>query len=133
MAKLGVFTSRTLDLAFQTKENDVAWVRLCGVQQAPQPGQVVEAEVHGVSVCLANVDGRLAALDNLCPHRQGPLGQGWLEGDAVVCPWHSWAFSTLTGEAAPPERAKVDLFPVRVEGADVLVDLGGSPVFDREG
>jgi nitrite reductase (NADH) small subunit len=80
------------------------WVRLCGVAEAPAPGEVMEAEANGVAVCLANVDGRLSALDNVCPHRQGPLGQGWLEGQGVVCPWHSWVFSTLTGEAEPPER-----------------------------
>lgn len=106
------------------EENDVEqWVRLCGAGEAPKPGEVMEAEVSGVGVCLANVDGRLSALDNWCPHRRGPLGQGWLEGEAVVCPWHSWAFSTVTGVAEPPERAKVDVFRVKVEGEDVLVNI----------
>jgi len=100
------------------------WVRLCAVGEAPAVGGVMEAEAAGVSICLANVDGTLAAVDNVCPHRQGPLGQGWLEGKAVVCPWHSWAFSTETGIAEPPERAKVDVFPVKIEGEDVLVQLG---------
>jgi nitrite reductase (NADH) small subunit len=99
------------------------WVRLCGIGEAPKPGSVMEAEVDGVGVCLANVDGRLAALDNWCPHRRGPLGQGWLEGEAVVCPWHSWALSTTTGVAEPPERASVDIFPIKVEGDDILVNL----------
>ena len=99
------------------------WVRLCGVGEAPRVGSVMEAEVKGVAVCLANVEGRLCALDNVCPHRQGPLGQGWVEGEAVVCPWHSWAFNVETGVAEPPERARVDIFPVKVEGEDVLVNL----------
>lgn len=99
------------------------WVRLCAVGEAPAPGDVKEAEAEGVAICLANVDGRLAALDNWCPHRRGPLGQGWLEGNAVVCPWHAWAFDTTTGIAEPPERSRVDVLPVRVEGDDVLVDL----------
>lgn len=99
------------------------WVRLCAAQEAPKPGEVMEAEAAGVTVCLANVDGRLAAVDNVCPHRQGPLGGGWLEGEAVVCPWHSWAFSTTTGQAEPPEHASVAVFPVKVEGADLLVNL----------
>ncbi len=99
------------------------WVRLCAAQEAPKSGEVMEAEANGVAICLANVDGRLAALDNICPHRQGPLGGGWLEGEAVVCPWHSWAFNTTTGEAEPPERARVAVFPVKIEGADLLVNL----------
>jgi nitrite reductase (NADH) small subunit len=84
---------------------------------------VMEAEVDGVAVCLANVNGVLSALDNICPHRQGPLGQGWIEGEAVVCPWHSWAFDAMTGVSVYPENVRVEVFPVRVEGESVLVDL----------
>ena len=101
------------------------WVRLCGLAEAPAVGQVMEAEVAGVGVCLANVDGELSALDNVCPHRQGPLGQGWVEGEAVVCPWHSWAFNARTGVAEYPEGERVGSFAVRVEGEDVLVEIGG--------
>lgn len=99
------------------------WVKLCSASEAPAEGNVIEAEAEGVAVCLARLNGDLAALDNICPHRGGPLGQGWIEGDAVVCPWHSWAFSLRTGIAEPPERAQVDDFPVRVEGEDVLIDI----------
>jgi len=100
-----------------------AWVRLCAVSEAPKPGEVREMEVKGVEVCLANVGGRLAALNNVCPHRQGPLGQGWMEGETVVCPWHCWAFDTRTGEAQEPEQGRVDVLPLRVEGEDVLIAL----------
>jgi nitrite reductase (NADH) small subunit len=99
------------------------WVRLCGVAEAPAVGTVMEAEVEGVGVCLANVNGELSALDNVCPHRQGPLGQGWIEGEEVVCPWHSWAFNVKTGLAVYPENERVAVFPLRVEGEDVLVDI----------
>ena len=99
------------------------WVRLCGLTEAPPVGRVMEAEVDGVQVCLANVNGVLSALDNICPHRQGPLGQGWIEGEAVVCPWHSWAFNVKTGLAEYPAHERVDVFPLRVEGKDVLVDI----------
>jgi nitrite reductase (NADH) small subunit len=93
------------------------------LSEAPAAGQVAEAEVEGVAVCLANVNGELSALDNFCPHRQGPLGQGWLEGDAVVCPWHSWTFNVKTGLAEYPVHERVDVFPLRVEGDHVLVDI----------
>ncbi len=83
----------------------------------------MEAEANGVAVCLANVDGTLSALDNLCPHRGGPLGEGWIEGNAVICPWHAWAFNTKTGVADPPEHASVSVFPVKIEGEDVLIEL----------
>jgi len=66
---------------------------------------------------------RFSALDNVCPHRQGPLGQGWIEGDVVVCPWHSWAFDVKTGLATYPENERVGVFPLRIEGENVLINI----------
>ena len=100
------------------------WVRLCARAEAPAPGNVAEMEAQGVAVCIANIDGQLSAIDNWCPHRRGPLGQGWVEGNTVVCPWHSWAFDVHTGQAQPPDSGAVDVFPLRLEGDDVLVNIG---------
>ncbi len=96
---------------------------LCAVDEAPQPGDVREVDVSGRTLCFANVEGTLRALDNLCPHRDGPLGQGWIEEQTVVCPWHAWAFDCRTGEAEPPERAQVKVYPVQTVNGMVLVDL----------
>ncbi len=100
------------------------WVNLCSVAEAPAEGQVLEAEANGRMVCLARLHGTLSALDNRCPHRNGPLGQGWIEGNAVVCPWHSWSFDVKTGEAEFPVSERVAVYPVRVEGDQVLVEIG---------
>ena len=99
------------------------WLPLCPTDQAPREGELLETDVEGLPVCLARIHGELCALDNLCPHRQGPLGQGWIEGESVVCPWHSWAFNLHTGVADPPDRARVRVFPVRVEGDFILLDI----------
>ncbi len=104
------------------------WIRLCDADEAPAEGLVTEAVTEtGQAICLARVGGELAAVDNLCPHRQGPLGQGWIEAGAVVCPWHSWAFDLKTGQGTYPEDARVRVFPVRVEAGEVQVGIGGEP------
>jgi nitrite reductase (NADH) small subunit len=100
------------------------WVKLCPLTEAPTPNTVLEAEAEGIAICLANLNGELCALDNWCPHRRGPLGQGWIEGDAVVCPWHSWAFNPKTGNADYPENEKVATFPLRIEDGQLLIDIG---------
>ncbi len=107
------------------------WVRVCSVSEAPAPGHLLEAEANGIALCLANIEGELSALDNLCPHRQGPLGQGWIEGRAVVCPWHSWAFDVKTGIADYPAGERVAVFPIKTEGLDILIDV--TSVACREG
>ena len=103
------------------------WVRVCSIADAPKDGMVMEVDADGVAVCLARVGGELSALDNWCPHRRGPLGQGWVEGSGVVCPWHSWTFDAKSGLAEFPEGERVAAFAVRVEGDAVLVDLGAAP------
>lgn len=99
------------------------WIKVCSASEAPEPGKVGQYAAQGVDICLANIDGELSALDNLCPHRAGPLGEGWLEGKAVVCPWHAWAFDVRTGEC-PEEHSRVAVFSVKREGEDVLVNIG---------
>jgi len=100
------------------------WVRLCGTEEAPNVGEAGEFDAAGVAVCLANVEGKLCALDNWCPHRRGPLGQGWVEGNTIVCPWHAWAFDLSTGIVDPPESGRVSVFPVEIKDGNVMVNLG---------
>lgn len=99
------------------------WIRIGAAGDAPAADEVREAEAKGVALCLANIGGKLHALDNWCPHRRGPLGQGWVEGNAVVCPWHCWSFDVHTGQALPPEHDKVEVFAVKIDGDDLLVEL----------
>jgi nitrite reductase (NADH) small subunit len=99
------------------------WVRLCALTEAPSEGNVQEASAREQMFCLARVGGELRVLDNRCPHRDGPLGQGWIEGHAVVCPWHAWAFDCRTGIAEAPEKSQVRVFGVRVLDGDVLVEV----------
>jgi nitrite reductase (NADH) small subunit len=74
-------------------------------------------------ICVANVNGTITAMDNVCLHRGGPLGQGTIEDGKVVCPWHGWAWDPQTGEAAHNAAAKVAVYPVKVENEDVLIQL----------
>lgn len=99
------------------------WVRLCAVGEAPAPGTVKEAQAGEQMICLANVAGKLHALSNVCPHRGAPLGQGWIESGKLLCAWHAWTFNVETGQADYPEDEKIAVFPLRIEGDDVQVEL----------
>lgn len=99
-------------------------VRIGAKQALPAPGEAREFEISPERViCVANVNGELSALDNVCPHRGGPLGQGFIEGGKIVCPWHGWQFDARTGavEHAPDQRIKT--YAVLVEGEDVFVEV----------
>ena len=100
------------------------WVRLCDVAEAPAEGKLAAAEARGVEICLARVDGVLRGIGGVCPHRQAPLAEGWIEGNKVVCPWHSWEFDVATGAAEYPEGERVEAYAVKEEGGAVLINLG---------
>jgi nitrite reductase (NADH) small subunit len=97
------------------------WVRLCSLKEAPISGAVQEAAANGVAVCLANLDGQLHALGNVCPHRGAPLAEGWIEDGKLVCPWHAWIFDLNTGCAEYPEGEKINVFQLRIDGDDVQI------------
>jgi nitrite reductase (NADH) small subunit len=88
------------------------------------PGRAAEVTVGGRAVALFNVGGRFHALDGRCPHRGGPLGQGFVEGPRVSCPWHNWTFDVTTGENVVSADLKVRRYEVRVENGQVCVKLG---------
>ena len=88
---------------------------------APGQGRVVHA--GDAVLALFNFDGRFCALDNACPHQFGPLGEGCLVGDLVVCPWHGWKFSVETGRSPLNPAAKVKTYPVTIDGDEVKVEV----------
>ncbi|MBI2839287.1 MAG: Rieske 2Fe-2S domain-containing protein [Acidobacteria bacterium] len=86
-----------------------------------QPGHAVTVAVDGIEVAVFNVDGRFYALQNACPHRGGPLGDGDLEGSIVTCPWHGWEWDVTSGSGAEDASVKTKAYQVKVEGDEVLV------------
>jgi len=88
---------------------------------APGEGKVIEVDRH--EIALFNVEGTFYALNNICPHRGGPLGEGFLDEGIVTCPWHGWKFDVTTGISPLNPRAKVAQFLVKVEGEDLYVEL----------
>jgi nitrite reductase/ring-hydroxylating ferredoxin subunit len=87
---------------------------------APGSGKTVDA--NGKEIALFNVGGTFYAIDNTCTHRQGPLGEGELEGDVVTCPWHGWQFNVANGESLTDDT-RVACFPVKVEAGDILIEV----------
>jgi len=84
-------------------------------------GRVVQAGAK--SLALWNVDGAYHVIDNTCPHRGGPMGDGNLDGRLAICPWHGWRWDVTTGANANNPAVKIACFPIRVVDGDVYVEL----------
>jgi nitrite reductase/ring-hydroxylating ferredoxin subunit len=100
-----------------------AFVKVARVDDV-SPGRAKRVDLAGRRLAIFNLNGHFQAMDDACNHRGGPLSEGEVEGDAVVCPWHGAKFNVTTGELlGGPGRGPVRSYPTRVNGQDVEIEL----------
>jgi len=106
----------------------MAFVRVCALSAVP-PGRMLRIESGAEPVALCNVGGVFHAVDDTCTHSNWSLCDGDLEGDVLLCPLHNARFCVRTGRVlAPPAPDPLRVYPVRIDGDDVLVDLQAGAV-----
>ena len=103
------------------------WESCATVDECP-PGVGIERVIAGRIVAIFNVAGKFYALDGICPHQGGPLGQGQLQGPTVTCPWHGWQFDVTTGVSETISQVCQRCLPIKVEDGKLLVGLVSSQV-----
>jgi len=100
----------------------MALTKIATIHEIPS-GQAKKVKVGEKDIALFNVNGTFYAIDNTCPHRGGPLSEGELEGQEVVCPWHGARFNVTTGaHLSPPAPRDVTAYKVLVTGDDVQIE-----------
>ena len=107
---------------------NLEWIKVGHVDDLPE-GRVKTVVAKTTSICLSHFDGQWAAMDNKCPHQNGPLGEGSIEKGIdgkcwIRCPWHGWDFDPLTG--APPgghEDTGQKIFPLEIRDDEIFVGL----------
>lgn len=112
--------------------SDTYWVRITDVANIPlREGR--EVVIGTRTIALFNLGDCYLAVDNRCPHKQGPLADGIVSGRSVVCPLHAWRVNLETGEVErPPAGAGqcVRAYATRVDDGIVSVEF---PVGKGEG
>ncbi len=68
-------------------------------------------------------DGRFMAVEDRCPHKDGPLSDGIITGSTVTCPLHNWRINLINGEALPPDCGCVKTFKTKIKDDAVWVEL----------
>lgn len=64
----------------------------------PKPNQTSIYIREGKEYCIIHKEGKIYAIDNLCPHQGASLGLGEIKGDEIICPLHQWRFNIKTGQ-----------------------------------
>ncbi|MGB2623687.1 MAG: Rieske 2Fe-2S domain-containing protein [Candidatus Acidiferrum sp.] len=86
-------------------------------------GTIRQFQVAGTAVALANVEGKFYAINDVCVHRGGPLGEGELEDKVVTCPWHGWQYDVTTGKVSQNPSMGVACYATEVRGDEIFVDV----------
>jgi nitrite reductase (NADH) small subunit len=96
--------------------------RACRLADVPE-GRGHLLEVGGRGIALFRVKGEVYAIENACPHREGPLAFGDVREGIVHCPVHAWPFDLATGRCLDVPGAAVRTYRAWVEGDEVWIEL----------
>jgi 3-phenylpropionate/trans-cinnamate dioxygenase ferredoxin subunit len=105
----------------------VTFERVCSFAEVPEDGSL-RVELPDVDVAVVNFDGTIYAIEDVCSHAEVALTDGEVEefdgAPTIECALHGSCFDLRTGEPTNlPATEPVPVYPVRVEGDDVLVDV----------
>ena len=85
-------------------------------------GKMKRATVNGKVLMLVKLDGKFYCCDDACTHVGGPLSQGKLDGNQVICPWHASRFDVTTGKCKGGPAVK-DLNSYKVRDKDGFIEV----------
>jgi len=76
------------------------WIDLGPVEQFNK-GSLSHAKIGTTRLVVTWVNGEFGVLSGTCNHAGGPLADGRVEGEYVVCPWHNWKYHCRSGLGEP--------------------------------
>jgi nitrite reductase (NADH) small subunit len=100
----------------------MAFVKLAAVSQVPE-GTALHVETAEGAVAICNIEGEFHAMDGICPHSGGPLGEGALHGRILVCPFHAWGFDCVTGFNQADDALRQATYAVKTVNGEIFADV----------
>ncbi len=97
------------------------YVEVCDVSEIEDDrAKIVFA--NGENIAIFKYDGKLSAINNVCRHQNGPLGEGKVVDGCVTCPWHGYQYLPHNGQSPPPFTEKVETYDVKLIGTKIWVN-----------
>ena len=98
------------------------FVDVASIDELPL-GRTKTLKVGERAIALYHTKSGFFASDNECPHRGGPLGQGDVIGEEIICPWHLWGFDVRTGVCTGNFEVSIVTHEVKIDRDRILVKL----------
>ena len=102
--------------------NDLTWFKVADLG-AVATGTVTVVQAGHHTIALSLTEEGFGAISNRCPHQGGPLGEGLIEGQLLICPWHGWEYDPVSGETPGPFDDRVPCFPVEERSDGIWVGV----------
>ena len=99
-----------------------AFIDIAAASDLPE-GRTKSFMIGDRKIALYHTASGYFASENTCPHRGGPLAEGDIIGEEIICPWHLWGFDVRTGVCTGNFAVSILTHEVRVEGGRILIKL----------
>jgi nitrite reductase (NADH) small subunit len=102
---------------------EIAMIPVCPVEDIPLGlGRSFEMEGKKIAIFRSRV-GSIFAVDADCPHKKGPLADGMLAGEKVVCPLHAFRFDAKTGQCDQEGISPLQTYPIIVREGEIFLQV----------
>ncbi|WP_109468683.1 nitrite reductase small subunit NirD [Albibacillus kandeliae] len=106
-----------------SRDTAIDWRHVGTIDDIPAQGARCVTNGAMTIAVFRTADDRVFALEDKCPHRNGPLSQGIVHDGCVTCPLHNWVISLETGAAQGADEGRTASFPIRLDGRDIYLNL----------
>jgi multimeric flavodoxin WrbA/nitrite reductase/ring-hydroxylating ferredoxin subunit len=90
-----------------------------------------EIKIGNIPIAISYLNGKFGAISGVCNHVGGPLGQGKIDGEYIVCPWHNWKFHFSKGTGEPGfEEDQVPQYELKEKNGHLFLNL--NPLTNRK-
>ena len=97
------------------------WLEACPIEDLPPGGRKL-VKVQNLEIALFNIEGKIFAIKNRCPHRSGPLIRGFIDPiGGIKCPMHGWRFDLRDGSSERPAQATT--YATKVDAGHIYLAL----------
>lgn len=97
----------------------MSWIQVGKLEDIPRQGSRVVKTATSEIALFRSISDQVFALDNRCPHKNGPLAQGIVHGTRVTCPLHSWVIDLESGSAVAPDEGCAHRHEIKVESGQL--------------
>lgn len=104
-------------------ESQLDWRLIGTIDDVPLQGSRCVKNGETTIAIFRTAKDEIFALEDKCPHKNGPLSQGIVHDGCVTCPLHNWVISLETGMAQGADSGQTTSYPVRVDGRDIYLSL----------